>query len=123
MKHAFLVISAPLLVAASPPLDEQTRKDLICFAVMTSLAEDGREKGNSELATHANAAASFFLGRITERAPQLDVVKALAEVAAAIGNRPIGDFVPSCIEERQRYLKSVIDGPDGPKRNQGEAVH
>jgi len=117
MKLAFLVISAPLLVAASPPLGEQTKKDLRCFAVMSSLAEEGREKGNRELATHASAAADFFLSRIADRAPQLDVARALADEAADIGNQPIGDFVPGCIEERQRYLKSVVDGPDGPKRN------
>ena len=86
MKQLYLAFAAPLLLAAAPAtLDEETKKDLRCFVVMSN---EGRR-----------------------RAPQLDIdglTQALAAEAATNGNRPIGDFVPGCIDERMRALESII---------------
>src|SRR5919107_1438637 len=105
MKQLYLAFAAPLLLAAAPAtLDEETKKDLRCFVVMSN---EGREKRDQERATHPNSAARFFLERVSRRAPQLDIdglTQALAAEAATNGNRPIGDFVPGCIDERMRAL-------------------
>jgi hypothetical protein len=114
----FLVILfAPILVAMAPVPDEQTRRDLLCYAVMSSLAEEGRENGDRERAKHADAAAKFFLGRVRSRAPDLEITKALAAEAAILGNRQVSEFVPGCIDERMRNLKSTIENNAKSRNN------
>lgn len=117
MRLQYFALAAPILLSAAPPPDPEMRRDLRCFAVLSSLAESGREKGDPELADHANAAASFFLGRIMNRAPNLDIAQALAAEAAEFGDRPIDDFVPGCIDERMRHLESVTKGDREPTKS------
>src|SRR5688572_120952 len=117
MKQWYLALAAPILLSAAPAIDPETRRDLRCFAVLTSLAESGKERGDRELTGHASAAASFFLHRVMNRDPNLDLAQALAAEAAEFGDRPIGDFVPACIDERRRHLESVIKGDQGSTKN------
>jgi len=114
--NAFGLLAALSLMRPAPELDAATQKDVRCFAVLSSLAETGRERGDQELAEHASSAATFFLSRIRSRSPSLDLTQALTAEAAANGTRPASDFIHDCIDERLRYLESVTGSQARPKK-------
>ena len=114
--NAFILLAALLFTRPAAELDAATQKDVRCFAVLSSLAETGRERGDQELAEHAKSAATFFLDRIRSRSPGLDLTQALTAEAAANGNRPASDFIRGCIDERMRYLESVTGSQERPKK-------
>ncbi len=75
--------------------------------VMSGLAEDALAARNEKLSNYANAAAAYFLGRVDGRAPNLNLEQAMAAEAAVIGDRPMGDFVPACVERRLDRLSLI----------------
>lgn len=92
------------------------KRDLRCFLVLSALADQGFEKGDHELENHANAAASFFHGKLVGQAPHIDLVRALKTDAEALGENPIADLVPACLNVRMRALELLVQGHKIPTR-------
>ena len=103
----FLMLSALSAWAATAAIPDERRKDLICAAVFLSFARDGQAAGDEERVLHSRNAAGFFLRRVAQREPALDVAQAMAALTREIGNRPTSDFAPACIEERMRVLEVI----------------
>lgn len=109
VKSLSLVLAFPLLTAAAPAVDAETKQSLPCYIAMNSLAGQALAEGNKELSEHSNAAASYFLGRVDGRAPGLDLAQAMAVEFRSIANLNLGDVAKPCIEKRMRRLKEVDD--------------
>lgn len=103
-----LLLSALSLSAASPAIKEQRRNDLICLIVFFSLAREAQENGDRERVRHSNSAAQFFGQRLASREPELNLDRALVELAAEMGDVPIDSLLPRCLDERMRALETDI---------------
>ena len=77
------------------------------------MAEEGRANGDHERARHAAAAGRFFHDKLRQREPKLDLTRAMAELASDIGHQRLSDYLPRCIEERQRSLEMIMQGGRG----------
>ena len=68
-----MILAAAVALAQPADAKAETRKDLRCFIVLSSVAG-----GTSEVAAAATMGAQYFLGRLDGRAPGLDLEAAIA---------------------------------------------
>lgn len=121
MNRLYLALAAPLALSAAPPSsDPEVSKDLLCYMVLSGLAEDALAERNETLSNYAYAAAAYFLGRVDGRAPNLNLEQAMTAQADVIGDRPVSDFVPACIDRRRdrlRLITQIIQKKSGEKED------
>ena len=102
--RVFLVLAiAPLALAAVPPTDPQTSKDLRCFLAMSATA--GSEDKTASLA--GMIGAQYFLGRIDGRSPNLDLESAIMAEASSLTDADLKALLQSCGELMQDRGKAV----------------
>jgi hypothetical protein len=109
MKRAWVLAALPLIAAAPPPMDAETRSDVRCFTALAILTADAKEEDIMNL----TIVSQYYLGRIDGRSPGLDLESALAAEAESMGENEIRQLVKSCavrVQERGRQLQSFGEG-------------
>lgn len=104
--HRFLLLAAaPLLVAAGPAMDAETRKDLRCFIAVSAMSDQADEKSASSVAI----VAQYFLGRIDARAPRLNLEEAIATEAKLITDADFKALVTSCSQTVMQRGNQIME--------------
>ena len=101
------VLAAASLSAAPSP---EIQDDLRCFLIMASLAESAKEGPAMQTAV---AGTLYFLGRLENRAPDLDIEAAGAAELVAMTEAEYQNQKPVClavIEERGKRLIALGAG-------------
>ena len=106
MRNLWMVIFAPLVIAAAPPIDAETTKDIRCLVAVSSLA--GSDDATVKLA--ATVGAQYFLGRIDGRRPDLNLETAIIAEASHLTEADIRSLLVSCgglIKSRGAALQAI----------------
>ncbi|MET1111826.1 MAG: hypothetical protein ABWX67_09915 [Allosphingosinicella sp.] len=107
MKPGWIFVAPALLIAAAPPPDAATKDDLRCFLIMGSLAGTAKEGPGMQTAV---AGTLYFLGRLEDRAPALDIEAAGAAELLAMTEADFQKDKPRClavIEEKGKRLIAI----------------
>jgi hypothetical protein len=106
MRFFLIGVLSPLLIAAAPPTDAETTKDVRCLVAVSSLA--GSEDAAAKYA--AVVGAQYFLGRIDGRRPDFDLEAAIKAEASQMTDAEIRTLLVSCgglIKSRGEALEAI----------------
>lgn len=103
--NRLMMLSAvtPLLIAAAPAMDSETKKDVRCFLSLSALAGSADKEDVTSIAI----VAQYFLGRIDARAPTLDLEEAMATEARNITSEEISALGQSCSSAAAKRGKEI----------------
>lgn len=106
MRILALAALAPLVIAAAPPTDAETTKDVQCLVAVASLA--GSDDKDAKMA--AAIGSQYFLGRIDGRSPNLDLEAAIKLEASRLGEAQMRSLLQSCgqlMQSRGKALQEI----------------
>ena len=106
MKIYLVLAVAPLVLAAAPPIDPETTKDIRCFVAMAAAAGDDDKTANLA----GMIGGQYFLGRIDGRSPDLDLESAIAIEAPSLTDADLKALFQSCgqlMQERGQAVEAI----------------
>lgn len=106
MRRILALTLMPFTLAAAPPLDAETTKDVRCLLAVSSLV------GSDNQAAQMSAliGSQYFLGRIDGRSPNLDLEAALTAEAPKLNQTEMKFLFQSCgemLKQRGLALKAI----------------